>query len=288
MQKLTAAVIAKRGQPADRALVDMAYRACDKCLEIAGLSAEETERMDKARDHLSEAGGALIDEASDDAEGPEERLMERGVDPRLFETIAEALGKRGCAQQHLMDIAHNCIGTLSEGLTCKGAAKVSASQSQEMMSQLEAAHGHLVAAGARCDTAFPREAAPKTPGESAGLASTKSTGGSNFLKVLADERAEKTALARTLSDVVPMLERLTKRVEDIARTPLPPLTVANGIISVSKQQDGANGSAGEAELSPEAVSAALSKMTREEQTLALIKASYANPIRMHGSDGGER
>jgi hypothetical protein len=287
MHKLTAAVLKKR-QPADRALVDMAYRACDKCLEITDLSAEETERIDKARDHLREASSALIDDASDDTRGPEEPVMARGVDPRLFETITEALGGRGCAHQHLMDIAHDCISTMSEGLTCKEAARVSANLSREMIDHLVAAHGHLVAAGAQCDAALPCAASAEASDKDDALASAKSMPSSDLLKALADERAEKTALARTLGDVVPMLEHLTKRVEDIARTPLPPLTMAKGTISVSKHQDGGNGSAGEAELSPDAVAAALSKMTREEQTLALIKASYANPIRMHGSDGGER
>ena len=80
-----------------------------------------------------------------------------------------------------------------------------------------------------------------------------------------------------------MLDRLSKRVDDIARTPLPPLTIARGSVAVSKQQDGRGaGSAGDTQLSPETIAAALAKMSKEEQTLTLIKASYANPIRVLG------
>ena len=86
-----------------------------------------------------------------------------------------------------------------------------------------------------------------------------------------------------------MIERLTKRVDEIARTPLPPLTMAKGTVSVSKQQDrGSNVGSGDPQLSPEAIAAALAKMSKEEQTLTLIKASYATPIRIAGSAADER
>ena len=101
--------------------------------------------------------------------------------------------------------------------------------------------------------------------------------------MLADERAEKAALVKALGEMVPLLDRLSKRVDDIARTPLPPLTMARGSVSVSKQQDGQDtGSAGDSRLSPETIAAALAKMSKEEQTLTLIRASYANPIRVLG------
>jgi hypothetical protein len=54
---------------------------------------------------------------------------------------------------------------------------------------------------------------------------------------------------------------------------------------VSKQQDG--GSAADNPLSPEAIASALAKMSKEDQTLTLIKASYANPIRVLGAAVGE-
>jgi hypothetical protein len=86
-----------------------------------------------------------------------------------------------------------------------------------------------------------------------------------------------------------MIEKLAKRVDEIARTPLPPLTMAKGTVSVSKQEDrGSNMGDGDSELSPEAIAAALAKMSKEEQTLTLIKASYATPIRIPGSAADQR
>ena len=111
----------------------------------------------------------------------------------------------------------------------------------------------------------------------------------NTADALADDRIEKIALAKVLAEVVPMIEKLAKRVDEIARTPLPPLTIAKGTVSVSKQEDrGSNMGSGDTELSPEAIAAALAKMSKEEQTLTLIKASYATPIRIPGSAADQR
>ena len=115
------------------------------------------------------------------------------------------------------------------------------------------------------------------------MSSSKTTRAKSVAKVLADERAEKAALVNALGEMVPLLDRLSKRVDDIARTPLPPLTIARGSVAVSKQQDGGGpGTTGDIQLSPETIAAALAKMSKEEQTLTLIKASYANPIRVIG------
>ncbi len=154
-----------------------------------------------------------------------------------------------------------------------------------MMDHLRAAHDDLVAAGAECDAAdIGEEELEGTEFESVKALRTR-----DLAKVLAGERAEKTALVKALSDMVPLLDRLSRRVDDIARTPLPPLTIARGSVSVSKQQDGSStGGAGDGPLSPEAIASALAKMSKEDQTLTLIKASYANPIPVHGAATGER
>ena len=152
------------------------------------------------------------------------------------------------------------------------------------MEHFKTAHRHLAAAGARCDAAGVDEPRP-----TAKLASGTDTYVSDLPNALPDALAEKAALAKVLDEVVPMLERLTKRVDEIARTPLPPLTMAKGTVSVSKQQDrGSNVGSGGPELPPEAIAAALAKMSKEEQTLTLIKASYATPIRIPGSAADDR
>jgi hypothetical protein len=261
----------------DQALLDTAHFACDQCLKFGGLSVDEQANMEQARDYLQKAGAVPAPpwtpgRTEDDDLSPASLECPAGDSPevdtaKVLAAVAKVLCKRQRAQQNLMDLAHECLQSLTDGYVCAKATKFGARHSKETMGLLKASHRHLVAAGARCDAAGvdePRAAEP------AGM--------------LRDEPAEKAALAKVLGEVVPMIERLTKRVDEIARTPLPALTMAKGTISISKQQDRErNIGSGEPELSPEAIAAALAKMSKEEQTLTLIKASYATPIRIAGS-----
>lgn len=328
MQKLAAALLAKslpqakagaKHSQGDQALVDMALCACDKCLKINGLSVEEKAHMAGACDHLREAGAAPSEASTVDAAGNIEHTAPQLEPPssdfrpgdnatvdssKGSGAVAAAGGKRGRAHQNLMDIAHECISKLTGGMACfqlspdsdlgpapagsvntEEVTKAGARHSAETMAHLRTAHGHLIAAGAKCDAAGIGE----DEHQSTDFESVKALRTEDLAKVLADERAEKTALVKALGEMVPLLDRLSKRVDDIARTPLPPLTIARGSVSVSKQQDGGStGSGSDSPLSPEAIASALAKMSKEEQTLALIKASYANPIRVLGVATDER
>jgi len=320
MQKLAAGLVAKaKHSYGDQALVDMARYACDKCLKIDGLSAEETAHMSRARDQLCEAGAAPSEESTVDAAGDFEQVSPQ-IDPPASDFnpgdnatvdtskglggISATHGKRGRAHQNLMDIAHECVSKLTGGMACfrvlpssesapspegnakaQDVTKAGARHSSETMGHLRAAHGHLVAAGVVCDAAGVGE----EEHQGTEFDPVKAVRAEDLAKVLADERAEKATLVKTLGEIVPLLDRLSKRVDDIARTPLPPLTIARGSVSVSKQQDsGSTGSAGDNQLSPDAIASALAKMSKEEQTLTLIKASYANPIQVLGVAAGER
>jgi hypothetical protein len=130
----------------------------------------------------------------------------------------------------------------------------------------------LIAAGAECDRVI-------CDGEKAGeTGSEPAKAGSGYLaKILAGERAEKAALIATLADIVPRLDQLTKRVEDIARTPLPPVTIAKAVAAIAKRQDTGNSA-----FSTDELAAAFSQMSKEEQTLTLIKASHTRPIHPPG------
>ena len=89
------------------------------------------------------------------------------------------------------------------------------------------------------------------------------------------------ALAKLAADLLPRLDALQKRVDEIARTPLPPLTMARGIAALAKRDDGAGGST-----SREDIVAALARMSDDERTLALIKAAHATPIAPLGRPAG--
>ena len=321
MRQLATCLLAKaKHSHADQALADMALYACDKCIEIESLPADEKEHISRARGYLLEAGAAPSGAPAVDPVGNVSEVAPQ-VNPPASDfrpgdnattDTSEVRGSSGTtrpkylpAHQDLMDIAHECIRKLTDATTCSrqpalfGAApaeersgqtdevtKADARYSSETLGRLCAAHDHLLAAGAACAGAPPigeqeHQGTEFEPG--------KAMQGGELAKVLADERAEKAELVKTLGEMVPLLDRLSKRVDDIARTPLPPLTMARGSISVSKQQDGRGSeNTSETQLSPETVAAALASMSKEEQTLTLIKASYAKPIRVLGIAPTER
>ncbi|MGH7113126.1 MAG: DUF6582 domain-containing protein [Stellaceae bacterium] len=299
LQKFAAALLAKSKHSAgDQALLDLAYHAVDKCIGMDGLLFADRSRLGQARDALQAAGAVPSEEATVDTAGnpelppptarPPARQSRPGDNasadtPRhpasaegegVIEMIAAALGKRGTGHQALMDVAHDCLGKLTDGALC-ATVKAGARHSQQTSQLLAEAHDHLVAAGAKCDAAG---FVPEAEWQGTGFETGKVAAG-NLAKMLAGERAEKAALIATLSDIVPRLDQLSKRVEDIARTPLPPLTMSKSVTSISKQQDWGAGAGG---VSPDDLATAFSRMSKEEQTLALIKASYANPIHPPG------
>jgi HK97 family phage prohead protease len=88
-----------------------------------------------------------------------------------------------------------------------------------------------------------------------------------------DLSALATGLAKLADELVPRLEALQKRVDDIASTPMPPQTASRGIaLSAIGKGDDAGG------IAPQDIVAVLARMTDEERTLTLIKAAHANPI----------
>jgi phage head maturation protease len=93
-------------------------------------------------------------------------------------------------------------------------------------------------------------------------------------KQLRSEAASLAAgLAKLADDIVPRLDALQRRVDDIAKTPLPPATAARGLTAIAKHADGHSTVA-----TSDDIVAALAQMTDEERTLTLIKAAHANPV----------
>ncbi|MGC2411740.1 MAG: DUF6582 domain-containing protein [Stellaceae bacterium] len=90
-----------------------------------------------------------------------------------------------------------------------------------------------------------------------------------------------SGLAKLAGEVMPRLDALQKRVEEIARTPLPPQTIARGFAGITKREDG-----GGTFPFAEDIVAALARMSDEERTLTLIKAAHANPITPIGRPAG--
>ena len=91
---------------------------------------------------------------------------------------------------------------------------------------------------------------------------------------LAPKTAAGDDLAKSLAgELAPRLDALAKRVEAIAQTPLPPLTIARSPAALSKRDDSGGGF-----VAADDIVAALARMSDDDRTLALIKAAHANPI----------
>lgn len=90
-------------------------------------------------------------------------------------------------------------------------------------------------------------------------------------------------LVKMVTDLAGIVGRIAKQVDDIARTPLPPQTIAypHGLTGVSKTED-----TGTARIpaSDEEIVERFAKLSPTEQTMLLIKAAYRNPLRP-GSSG---
>jgi phage head maturation protease len=81
-------------------------------------------------------------------------------------------------------------------------------------------------------------------------------------------------LTKLAGELVPRLDRLQQRVEQIAQTPLPPQAAARGFTALAKRDDGFAAAPPESD-----VVDALARLSDEERTLLLIKAAHATPLR---------
>ncbi len=107
--------------------------------------------------------------------------------------------------------------------------------------------------------------------------SAKAIAGDDLAKALTEKTAENALLTKTLAEIVPLMTSMHKRIEQIAETPIPPRAMARMPgTSVSKAAD--NGGADQTDLSPAMVTDALSRMSNEERTLTMIKATQRSPI----------
>jgi hypothetical protein len=211
--------------------------------------------------------------------------------------MVEAIAKSGKGHLPLMQCAHDLLHEACDGATCKEGAAKPGRISAGDMAMMHKCHGHLMAVdGIQCaaaaDNAAPGGAVATTAaeGETQGTATTSGGAGSDrgapgkdaasanedLQKVLADERAEKAALVKTLGEVVPMMAAMQKRIEQIANTPLPAATVA---MPAATEAARAAAAAGEGP-STEDIVKALADMPEERRVQTLIKAQFRRPIRI--------
>jgi phage head maturation protease len=177
------------------------------------------------------------------------------IDPAGPPAAAGKASRRRGEDQNALDDLHDRLTSLTDGECCKN-AKAAGRHSATTLRHLQAAHDALCRAGAHCD----------------GPAGTAAEDEEDF-----DKAAGAGALLKAFAgEIMPRLDALAKRVEEVAAIPLPPVTAARAATAIAKREDGGGG------LPAEDVVIALARMSEEERTLALIKAAHANPIMPFG------
>ena len=98
---------------------------------------------------------------------------------------------------------------------------------------------------------------------------------------LAKVHGQSNELVKMVTELSGVIGRIAKQVDDIARTPLPPQTLAYpfGFTGVSKKEDSGRA---RAPASDEDIVERFAKLSPTEQTMLLIKAAYRNPMRPGG------
>ncbi len=237
----------------------------------------------------------------------------------------DAMVKAGKPAASLFTRAHDLLHDVSEGATCKDGTPKPAHLSGRDMARLIEAHDNLMSIeNVACAVASAPEpaGAPDVP---AVVDTLKITAGApdvagkaamdwvkentpvaapeqvwevvrlerdDLAKALTTERAEKAELVKTIGAIVPMLDRLTKRVDQIADTPIPGRAhTGAGVVALSKAQDyGGSGLGGDGSLGarpsfdtvlksmPPEVLAAYDALPADDQSMLMIKHSLGQPI----------
>lgn len=138
--------------------------------------------------------------------------------------------------------------------------------------------GTLLQVGGNVPAGLAGEGDPATCVRRPAAAGIETWASANDLAKVCGQSNELFKIVTELSDVI---GRIAKQVDDIARTPLPPRTLAYpfGFTAVSKTED--SGGA-RAPASDEDIVERFAKLSPTEQTMLLIKAAYRNPMRPGG------
>jgi hypothetical protein len=210
------------------------------------------------------------------------------VDGQLSE-ISKGAGAAWTPYQKLMMIAHDGVKAVSGGSTCKAGGGKPDWLTRSQMDDLDTAHYPFgKGRGLKCDMAAMAAKAADDVDANAGededededdAAKAGATQDLNKIELPAalakalQEQNERSAAqnAETMEAVASLAEAMGaigRRVEDIAKQPMPPLTIAKGTVVAEKGgSDGAGPTA-------EEIAAAITKMTPEQIQMATLKGTF--------------
>lgn len=242
----TAQALSPRQRDHDQALLDLAHHAVRMARSMSGLSQEDSEHLERAGEHLIQAGAnvAVVHQRPRDGE------------------------KTQGGHKAMIGTAHALISRVRE----------TDGHPQQVVSHLERALLHLRAAGAEAK----RESDAATNSKFAGDLFRIDPGiGNSGVRLEALAKAitvlnENAALgAEKLTKLAQENETLKARLQKVEEEPLPPKTLRLPP-GISRVEKGANGfdDSSEGDLAER-----IAKMNEEERAMLFIKASYRNPLR---------
>ena len=209
----------------------------------------------------------------------------------LFAAV-ESLAKRG-GYKVLADVIHDCVGKMTDGSVCQ-AAKAGARHSKATMKHLMKAHDHVVKMGASCPGAGQTDGLGSSGAAVAGAEDQsqgththpgggKAAQAEDLQKRLNATETTNAELTKTVAAMTPLLEKLMKRVEDIAQTPMPPAAGAAlppGLRIVEKGDDATRPEADPAATQIDDFRKAYEALPAEEKALLGIMAAQQRPMKV--------
>jgi hypothetical protein len=209
---------------------------------------------------------------------------------------ADLAMKAGRKPQHIMaGMIHDCLKALSSGTTCDDeteAGKTTKKISGRTMAAIHKAHEHIGRVpGGECPGGEPTEAGEEErQGASSSAGKTIETDDLAKAQIERDEaraqlvksEAENTAMAKALTAMTTTFDRMAKQIDDIYHQPVAPIGIVRTGTPTTKAADNAAPD-DPTEITDAQAVAWLAKKSPEQQTLAMIKASYATPMPLPAS-----
>jgi hypothetical protein len=209
---------------------------------------------------------------------------------------ADLAMKAGRKPQHIMaGMIHDCLKALSSGTTCDDETEASAPTkkvSGRTMAAIHKAHEHIgKVPGGECPGGEPtpageeeRQGASSSAGkavETDDLAKAQTERDEARTQLVKSE-AENTAMAKALTAMTTTFDRMAKQIDDMYHQPVAPIGIVRTGTPTTKAADNVTPD-DPTQITDAQLVAALAKKSPEQQTLAMIKASYASPMPLPAS-----
>lgn len=228
------------------------------------------------------------------------------IDKAAGTAAIDAIVKAGHGHVALVNAAHDILCSMSDGVACKEGARPPRHSATDVALMCKAHDAMMGIDGVKC-AAAEVEAAEASQDMNPPTEVTDAKEAAVVVEVVPEAVPDETltkvleaivsrhaapepdplmkAMSDTLARMDARMDAMAADVTKIKETPLPPAMMARPAVSVSKAGDNASGRLS-SDMSDADLVEAFKKMSKEEQSLILIKASYAQPMRRPGITDG--